>query len=70
MKYNGLAAGVLCDKDRELIKNKFDDFPEDYHIDYIGLIGNTDNFNWNPEEQERTDKLWADIKKLANKYVM
>lgn len=70
MTSNGLAAGVLCDKDCELIKNKFDDLSEDYYIDYIGLIGNPDNFNWNPEEQERTDKLFAEIKKLANKYVM
>lgn len=45
-------------------------FREDYFFDYFGLIGNPDNFNWNPEEQERTDKLFAEIKKLANKYVM
>lgn len=46
------------------------DIPENYFIDYYGLIGN-DNLNFiiTKEEQEKIDKLYDDLRKLAIKYI-
>lgn len=44
------------------------DIPENRFIDYVGLIGN-DNLNFviTKEEQEKIDKLYDDLRKLAIK---
>lgn len=46
------------------------DIPENRFIDYVGLIGN-DNLNFviTKEEQEKIDKLYDDLRKLAIKYI-
>lgn len=46
------------------------DWSPDYKIyDYINLLGNPENNIWTPEEESRVDKLFEEIKKLANKMV-
>lgn len=46
------------------------DWLPDYKIfDYINLLGNPENFIWTPEEENRVDKLFEEIKALANKMV-
>lgn len=46
------------------------DWLPDYKIyDYINLLGNPENNIWTPEEENRVDKLFEEIKKLANKMI-
>lgn len=43
--------------------------PDHKIIDYINLLGKPENFIWTPEEENRVDKLFEEIKALANKMV-
>lgn len=43
--------------------------PNNYFIDYIGLLGNPENLVWTSEEETKVDKLFEEIKALANKMV-
>lgn len=43
--------------------------PDHKIIDYINLLGKPENFIQTPEEENRVDKLFEEIKALANKMV-
>ena len=46
------------------------DWNPDYKFfDYINLLGKPENNIWTPEEENRVDKLFEEIKALANKMV-
>lgn len=43
--------------------------PDHKFFDYINLLGNPENNIWTPEEENKVDKLFEEIKALANKMV-
>lgn len=53
----------------DLDRMKSANWPDGKFIDYIGLLGKPENFIWTPEEENRVDKLFEEIKALANKMV-